>query len=150
MHLTPAFEMAHPFGGRIELKRRVLAVEQSRVGPFRHHPELRDRLWVNIRMLRNGLREIGYAIGQHESPIVPILTGEEARTVVLWQTLLRAGLYVNVIVPPGCPKDDCVLRASCSAAHSPEQIVRALQIFASVKSVDATATSPIDTTEQFA
>jgi len=55
-----------------------------------------------------------------------------------------------VIVPPGCPKDDCVLRASCSAAHTPEQVARALQIFAGAKSVAATASSPIDTTEQFA
>jgi len=127
-----------------------IASVRAAVRVIRHHPELRDRLWANIRMLRNGLREIGYAIGQHESPIVPILTGDEARTVALWQTLLRAGLYVNVIVPPGCPKDDCVLRASCSAAHTPEQVARALQIFAGAKSVEATASSPIDTTEQFA
>jgi 7-keto-8-aminopelargonate synthetase-like enzyme len=35
---------------------------------------------------------------------------------------------VNVIVPPGCPKDQCVLRASCSAAHTPEQLSRAIEI----------------------
>jgi 7-keto-8-aminopelargonate synthetase-like enzyme len=39
---------------------------------------------------------------------------------------------VNVILPPGCPQDECVLRASCSASHTPEQIARALAIFASV------------------
>jgi 8-amino-7-oxononanoate synthase len=100
----------------------------------RQHPELRDRLWANVRQLRQGLREIGYAIGEHESPIVPIFTGDEARTIALWQALLRAGLYVNLIVPPGCRKDDCVLRASCSAAHTPEQLQQALDIFASVES----------------
>src|ERR1041384_1545838 len=92
-----------------------------------HHPELRERLWANVRMLRSGLRAIGYAIGDSESPIIPILTGDETRTIALWQALLRAGLYVNVIVPPGCPKDDCVLRASCSAAHTPDQISRRTQ-----------------------
>jgi len=127
-----------------------IASVRAAVGVIRHHPDLRERLWANIRMLRSGLREIGYAIGEHESPIVPILTGDETRTVALWQSLLRGGLYVNVIVPPGCPKDDCVLRASCSAAHSPEQIARALQIFASVKSVGTTPSPAIDTTEQFA
>jgi 8-amino-7-oxononanoate synthase len=98
----------------------------------RDHPELRDRLWANIRRLRAGLRDIGYVIGDSESPIVPILTGDEERTIRLWQHLLTAGLYVNVIVPPGCPQDDCVLRASCSAAHTPEQIARALEILARV------------------
>jgi len=96
----------------------------------RDHPELRERLWANVRLLRKGLREIGYAIGESESPIVPIMTGDEERTIALWKTLLRGGLYVNVIVPPGCPMDDCVLRASCSAAHTPAQVARALEIFA--------------------
>src|SRR5919198_1238265 len=56
----------------------------------REHPELRERLWTNIRALRRGLREIGYAIGESESPIVPILTGDERRTIALWQALLSA------------------------------------------------------------
>jgi 8-amino-7-oxononanoate synthase len=100
---------------------------------IRQHPELRERLWANIRALRRGLRDIGYAIGGSQSPIIPILTGDEERTIALWQDLLTAGLYVNLIVPPGCPKDDCVLRASCSAAHTPDQIDRALEIFARVQ-----------------
>ena len=98
----------------------------------REHPELRDQLWTNIRRLRQGLRELGYVIGSTESPIVPILTGDEHRTIALWQELIAQGLYVNVIVPPGCPKEDCVLRASCSAAHTPEHVSRALEIFSRV------------------
>jgi 8-amino-7-oxononanoate synthase len=99
---------------------------------LRQQPELRERLWTNIRALRKGLKEIGYVIGESESPIVPILTGDEDRTIALWNRLLESGLYVNVIVPPGCPKDDCVLRASCSAAHTPEHIARGLEIFARI------------------
>ena len=98
----------------------------------RAHPELRDQLWANVRRLRQGLRELGYVIGETESPIVPILTGDEARTIALWQRLLKEGLYVNLIVPPGCPVDECVLRASCSAAHNPEQVTRALDILGRV------------------
>src|SRR6266852_9654369 len=96
----------------------------------RAHPELRDQLWANVHRLRQGLRELGYVIGETELPIVPILTGDEERTIALWQRLLADGVYVNVIVPPGCPRDECVLRASCSAAHTSEQIARALGIFA--------------------
>ena len=98
----------------------------------RAHPELRDQLWANVRRLRQGLRELGYVIGETESPIVPILTGDEERTIALWQRLLNEGLYVNLIVPPGCPVDECVLRASCSAAHSPEHLTRALDILGRV------------------
>jgi 8-amino-7-oxononanoate synthase len=109
-----------------------IASVSAAVKVVRAHPELRDRLWANVVRLRHGLRELGYVIGETESPIVPILTGDEARTVALWQRLLGEGLYVNVIVPPGCPVDQCVLRASCSAAHEPEHITRALDIFGRV------------------
>jgi 8-amino-7-oxononanoate synthase len=109
-----------------------VASVSAAVSVIREHPELRDQLWSNIRQLRRGLQAIGYTIGESESPIVPILTGDEDRTVALWNRLLAAGLYVNVIVPPGCPMDDCVLRASCSAAHTPEQVSRALEILAHV------------------
>jgi 8-amino-7-oxononanoate synthase len=127
-----------------------IASVRAAIRVIRHHPELRERLWANVRMLRSGLRTIGYSIGESESPIVPILTGDESRTIALWRALLTAGLYVNVIVPPGCPKDECVLRASCSAAHTPEQITRALHIFASAKATAPTATPAIRTSAQFA
>ena len=114
---------------------------RAAVRVVRAHPELRDRLWRNVQRFRSGLRRLGYAIGDVESPIVPILTGDEAVTIALWQALLSAGLYVNVIVPPGCPQDDCVLRASCSAAHTPDQIDRALEIFAAVHPAGALSTA---------
>src|SRR5262249_54996120 len=107
-----------------------IASVHAAVGVIRREPELRERLWANIRELRRGLKAIGYTIGDSESPIVPILTGDEDKTVALWDALLNKGLYVNVIVPPGCPKDDCVLRASCSAAHTAAQVATALEIFA--------------------
>lgn len=107
-----------------------IASVSAAVRVVREHPELRDRLWANVHQLRKGLQEIGYVIGDGASPIVPVLIGDERRTVALWQELLTAGLYVNVILPPGCPQDDCVLRASCSAAHTAQDISRALDIFA--------------------
>jgi len=109
-----------------------IAGVSAAVDVVRSHPELRGQLWANVHRLRQGLRELGYAIGETESPIVPIFTGDEARTIALWQRLLTEGLYVNLIVPPGCPVDDCVLRASCSAAHTPDHLARALDIFGRV------------------
>jgi 8-amino-7-oxononanoate synthase len=106
----------------------MVASVRAAVRVIREHPELRDRLWSNIRQLRAGLRKMGYVIGSTESPIVPIFTGDESRTIALWQELLAEGLYVNLIMPPGCSADDCLLRASCSAAHTPQQIEKALDI----------------------
>jgi 8-amino-7-oxononanoate synthase len=105
-----------------------VASVRAAVRVIRKHPELRDTLWANIAQLREGLHKMGYVIGSTESPIIPIFTGDEARTIALWQKLLIEGLYVNLIVPPGCSRDDCLLRASCSAAHTPQQIAKALDI----------------------
>jgi 8-amino-7-oxononanoate synthase len=109
-----------------------IASVSAAVKVVRAQPELREQLWANVKRLRQGLRELGYTIGDTESPIVPILTGDETRTIALWQRLLTEGLYVNLIVPPGCPVDDCVLRASCSAAHTAEHLTLALDIFGRV------------------
>jgi len=50
---------------------------------------------------------------------VPILIGDEDRTIAFWQQLADGGLYVTFIVPPGCPEGRVRLRASCSAAYTP-------------------------------
>ena len=105
-----------------------VASVRAAVRVIRERPELRDKLWANIAQMRDGLQKMGYVIGSTESPIVPIFTGDETRTIALWQELLAEGLYVNLIVPPGCSRDDCLLRASCSAAHTPQQICKALDI----------------------
>jgi 8-amino-7-oxononanoate synthase len=106
---------------------------RAAVRVIRERPDLRDQLWTNIRKLREGLQALEFAIGSTESPIVPIFIGEEGLTIAFWRKLLEEGLYVNLIVPPGCSPDDCLLRVSCSAAHTGEQIDRALDIFARSK-----------------
>ena len=95
-------------------------------------PELRERLWENVRRVRAGLLKRGFTIGHTESPIVPIEIGAPDRAVAMWQALLAAGLYANIVLPPGCSPDACLIRTSYSAAHTPEQIDRALEIFEEV------------------
>lgn len=93
---------------------------------------LAEKLWANVRHMRAGLARLGYRIGANESPVVPIYIGDADRTVELWQALLAAGVYVNVVLPPGCKPDACLLRTSYSAAHTLGQLDRALEIFAAV------------------
>jgi 8-amino-7-oxononanoate synthase len=93
---------------------------------------LRDRLWANVRQFRAGLQRAGFDVGPHESPLIPVYTGREDVTLALWQGLLDAGVYVNLVVPPGCLKDECLLRTSCSSAHTPAQVDEAVAVFAEV------------------
>jgi 8-amino-7-oxononanoate synthase len=98
----------------------------------RRDPSLRRRLWENVRRVRAGLHRLGYTIGAAESPIVPIRIGTAERAVQVWKALLEAGLYVNIVLPPACRPDACLLRTSYSAAHTVDQIDRALAIFEAV------------------
>jgi 8-amino-7-oxononanoate synthase len=106
-----------------------IAGVQAALAIVRSDTSLRDRLWENVRRVRSGLARMGYHIGQTESPIVPIEIGAADRTVQVWQALLEAGLYANIVLPPACRPEACLLRTSYSAAHTPEDIDRALAIF---------------------
>ena len=109
-----------------------IAGVQAALAIVRTDSSLRRRLWENVRRVRAGLSRIGYRIGQTESPIVPIQIGAPERTVEVWQALLAAGLYTNVVLPPACRPEACLLRTSYSAAHTAEDIDRALAIFEQV------------------
>jgi 8-amino-7-oxononanoate synthase len=93
---------------------------------------LRERLWANTRRLRARLQALGGTVGRIDSPIVSIPVGNEPAAITLWQTLLEAGIYVNIMLPPACPPDACLLRASCSAAHTFEEIDRAAAVISRV------------------
>ena len=93
---------------------------------------LRDRLWTNVRRMRSGLTSLGFRIGATESPIIAIEIGSAEQTVAAWSALLDAGVYTNIVLPPACRSDRCLLRTSYSAAHTTEQIDQALGVFEQV------------------
>jgi 8-amino-7-oxononanoate synthase len=92
-------------------------------------PERRERLFAVIRRMRAGLATLGYSIGEVESPIVPIYIGRPETTLALWRALLAEGLYVNIVLPPGCPAERCLLRTSCTAVTTDEHLHEALGIY---------------------
>lgn len=96
---------------------------------LREDQTLKPRLWANVRRMRAGLAALGFRIGATESPIVPIEIGSADAAVTVWGALLDAGLYANIVLPPACRPDACLLRTSYSAAHTTEQIDEALGIF---------------------
>jgi 7-keto-8-aminopelargonate synthetase-like enzyme len=97
-----------------------------------NEPERVDRLWEVAERLRGGLKELGFNTGDSVSPIIPIIIGEMEPTLIAWKKLFEAGVYTNVFVPPGVPDGKCLLRTSCMATHTDEQIDRALNILEDV------------------
>ncbi len=92
-------------------------------------PEPRQRLHANVSRMRSGLVELGYKVGTAPTPVLPIYVGDEMRMLPFWRTLFDEGVYTNAVVPPAVAPDATLVRTSFMAAHTPDQIDRALDVF---------------------
>ena len=94
--------------------------------------EATDRLWENARYFKEGMTKLGFDIGRSETPITPVMIGDEAKTMAFSKRLLEAGVFVSGIVFPTVPKGKGRLRAMISAAHTKEDLDFALEAFKNV------------------
>ncbi|OPZ95792.1 MAG: 2-amino-3-ketobutyrate coenzyme A ligase [Planctomycetes bacterium ADurb.Bin412] len=84
--------------------------------------ELRDRLEENTRYFRERIQSSGYPVGKSVHPIVPILIGDEIKTVQAAQKLIESGIYVVGFSYPVVPKNKARIRIQISAGHQKEQM----------------------------
>ncbi|MEM7761284.1 MAG: pyridoxal phosphate-dependent aminotransferase family protein, partial [Cyanobacteria bacterium P01_A01_bin.40] len=95
-------------------------------------PERVQTLNHNARYWRDGLVEIGFNVGQTQTPIVPVIIGDDMKCMVFGKELLEAGVYVNSVVYPAVPRTSALLRTSVMATHRKNHLDKALAIFSSV------------------
>jgi len=95
-------------------------------------PEMVDRLRKLAAQWRDGLQDMGFDVGESETPIVPVNVGDEYSTVVFWKSLIEVGVYTNPVIYPAVPMGKAMLRTSCMATHTPDQIEQALEHFRTV------------------
>ncbi len=93
------------------------------------HPEIRERLWYNTRMFRSAMKTAGFVIANPEHPISPIMLGDEALAHTIAKALLEEGIYVIGFSYPVVPKGKARIRVQISAAHTKEDIDRAVSAF---------------------
>ncbi len=94
--------------------------------------EYTDRLWSNAKFFKAELGKLGFDTGESETPITPVIIGDEAVTVSFSKKLLENGVYVSPIVFPTVPKGTGRVRCMVSAAHTEEQLAKAVAIFKQV------------------
>lgn len=93
---------------------------------------LRDRLWQNARDVHSAMTELGFTLGSEASPVIATIMDSPQQAADAWQMLLDSGVYVNLVVPPGAPKNMSILRCSLSAAHTPEQVAHIIDAYARI------------------
>jgi len=84
---------------------------------------LRARLWKHAERLHAAATRLGYRLGtQTPGPVAALVFQERTDARLLWQALMDAGVYTNLMIPPATPAGVSLVRISLSAAHSDEDI----------------------------
>lgn len=91
--------------------------------------ELHDKLWDNAKYLKEGLSKLGFDIGDSETPITPVIIGDEKKTQEFSKRLMDEGVYVKSIVFPTVPRCTGRVRNMPTAAHTKEMLDQALEVY---------------------
>ncbi|HET8580845.1 MAG TPA: aminotransferase class I/II-fold pyridoxal phosphate-dependent enzyme, partial [Nitrospiraceae bacterium] len=93
---------------------------------------LRTALRENAAFFRSQLTALGFTIVPGEHPIIPVMLGEATLATRMADRLLQEGIYVIGFSYPVVPKGQARIRVQMSAAHTREQLDRAVSAFAKV------------------
>jgi len=95
-------------------------------------PERIDRLWDRTRFFKKGLHDLGFDTGESQTPITPVIAGEETKAVELSALLWEEGVFTPAIVFPTVPRGRARVRTIVTADHEEEDLQEALDAFGRV------------------
>lgn len=100
----------------------VAAASTCAISIIENESSLRDQLWNNTYYMHQRLKEMGFNILNTQTPIVPIIIGDNDKTVLFSQKLLEEGIFVSAIRPPTVPHNTARLRLTVMASHTGEDL----------------------------
>src|SRR5262245_15427244 len=106
---------------------QALAV-MTAIDMVRDEPQRRDRLWENQRYFVKRMARTGYHLVSTQTPIVPILIGEESTAENLAAALRTERIHVDVIKFPAVPVNGARLRVQLNAGHTFGQIDQLVEL----------------------
>ena len=93
---------------------------------------LRERLYANAERFRSGMTKLGFRLAGADHPIIPVMLGEATLAQQMAEKMLERGIYVIGFSFPVVPKGQARIRTQMSAAHTPQDIDRAIEAFGTV------------------
>ncbi|MDR7456545.1 MAG: glycine C-acetyltransferase [Armatimonadota bacterium] len=108
----------------------VAAAALAAVRLVQQEPHLIARLWRNARRFKEGLQRRGFDTGASETPITPVIVGDERRAMALSDHLFEEGVFALGIAFPTVPRGRARVRTIVTAAHTDAQLEAALEAFA--------------------
>lgn len=94
---------------------------------MREEPERIERVNEIGRRMRDGYRSLGFDIGHSETPVVPIIIGDDMKTFMFWKKLFENGVFVNPVISPAVAPGRQLLRTSYMATHTNDQLDQVLE-----------------------
>jgi glycine C-acetyltransferase len=98
----------------------------------REEPELRQKLQDNSRYFRQAMTQAGFTLVPGQHPIIPVMLGDAVLAQRMAARMLEEGIYVVGFSFPVVPKGQARIRTQMSAAHTLEQLDRAVAAFTKV------------------
>ena len=99
-----------------------------------------DKLWGNVDYLKKGFVDLGFDIGHSETPIIPVMIGDEDKARAFSQRLFEEGVFASPIVFPMVPRGTARVRVIVSASFSQDDCDAGLAAFKKVnEELNATA-----------
>ncbi len=95
--------------------------------------EIFDRLWANVSYMRKGFEELGFYTYGSQTPIIPILVGDNTKAMQVAMELHRRGIFATPVISPAVPKDEALIRTSYMASHKKSELDKVLQVFSDIK-----------------
>lgn len=92
-------------------------------------PELIEKLWDNAKFFKKGLEDLGFDTGKSETPVTPVIVGDEALSHQFSDKLREYGVFAQGIAFPTVAKGHARVRTIVTAEHSKEELQTALDIF---------------------
>ena len=102
------------------------AAAQAALRILKKEPERVQALHDISDYMRDGLKANGIAVKDSRTPIIPIFTYTQLRTILACNMLFEQGVYVNPVLPPATPVGECLIRTSYTATHTKEQMDEAM------------------------
>jgi 8-amino-7-oxononanoate synthase len=99
---------------------------------LQEEPERIERLNQIFKKMKAGYQQLGFNTGNSQTPIIPIIIGEDEKTFYFWKALYENGVLCNPVVSPGVPPGMALLRTSYMATHTDEELDKVLEIFEKV------------------
>jgi 8-amino-7-oxononanoate synthase len=99
---------------------------------IQNEPEIVHRLQnIGKKMIRE-FQALGFDTGESQTPIVPLIIGEDEKTFAFWRTLFDEGIYTNPVISPAVPPDRALIRTSYMATHSDNDLDFVLDKFKNI------------------